>query len=410
MNDKINVGVIGLGGRGISMCKTMMEIPNINIVAVCDPMEGRATKAADIVEQKQGTKPQEIKDHNEFFKLEGLDAVMVFTSWESHIDLAIMAMQKGIPVACEVGGAYSVDDCFKLVKVQEKTGTPCMMLENCCYGRNELMAMNMLKLGVFGEVVHCSGGYHHDLRKEVIEGDETGHYRLRNYRYRNCENYPTHELGPIAKLLGINKNNRMVSLTSVSSKAAGLNCYAAKERGEDDQLATFKFAQGDVVTTTISCSGGQTIVLTLDTTLPRAYSRGFEVRGTKAAFFEDTASIFIDGVHNEYDFKWKEQWGNIEGYRSEYEHPIWQNYVPVGGHDGMDWLVLDAFFDSIKNNTDTPIDVYDMATWMCISTLSEQSIAMGGAAVAIPDFTNGKFLIRNSNVGSKYSLDIATSV
>ncbi len=404
MKNKFNVAVFGLGGRGVSMCKTMMEISDVLITAVCDPMGTRAEDGAVIIEQKQGVKPSVFTNSDDIFNLKDIDAVMVFSAWESHVDLTVAAMEKGIPVACEVGGAYSVDDCFRLVKTYERTGTPCMLLENCCYGRNELMAFNMAQKGVFGELIHCRGGYHHDLRKEVTEGGETGHYRLRNYMYRNCENYPTHELGPIAKLLGINDKNRMISLTSVASKAAGLNCYAEQHRGSDDALSSFNFAQGDVVTTTITCADGQTIVITLDTTLPRAYSRGFEVRGTKAAFFEDTESIFIDGVHNEYDFKWKEQWGNIEGYRKEYEHDIWQNYVPVGGHDGMDWLVLDAFFESLRTETDTPIDVYDMAAWMSISTLSEQSIALGGAPVLIPDFTNGKYLIRKKDKGGKYDL------
>ena len=39
----------------------------------------------------------------------------------------------------------------------EKTGTPCMMMENCCYGRNELMVLNMVRQGIFGDIVHCAG-------------------------------------------------------------------------------------------------------------------------------------------------------------------------------------------------------------------------------------------------------------
>ena len=52
-----------------------------------------------------------------------------------------------------------------------------------------------------------------------------------------------------------------------------------------------------------------------------------------------------------------------------------------------------------------PIDVYDMAAWRCISALSEQSIQKGGAAVAIPDFTNGKWIKREPYVRSKYCLE-----
>jgi len=268
------------------------------------------------------------------------------------------------------------------------------------------MVLNMVRKGIFGEIVHCQGGYRHDLRNEITYGRENRHYRLNNYMHRNCENYPTHELGPIAKILNINRGNRMLTLTSMASKARGLHEYILKNEGPQHDLANYQFAQGDVVTTTILCAHGETIVLTLDTTLPRAYSRGFHVQGTKAMYMEDNNSIFIDGVHNEYDFNWKAQWNNFEQYREKYEHPLWRNYKPGedAGHGGMDTLVLMAFFDSVRRQVQTPIDVYDMASWMSITALSEQSIAMGGHPVAIPDFTNGKWLNREPEPEGPYCL------
>ena len=140
-------------------------------------------------------------------------------------------MKAGKPTAMEVGGAYSVDECFRLVHTQEETGTFFMMMENCCYGRRELMLLDMVNKGLFGEVVHCEGGYRHDLRNEIARGKELGHYRLRNYLNRNCDNYPTHELLPICKILGVNDGNRMVSLVSVASCAKGLRAYS-EETGQ----------------------------------------------------------------------------------------------------------------------------------------------------------------------------------
>ena len=173
-------------------------------------------------------------------------------------------------------------------------------------------------------------------------------------------------------------------------------------------LTNAEWTQGDVVTTVIKCAHGQTIVLTLDTTLPRWYSRGFHIQGTKAMFDEDTRSIFIDGEHNKYDFDWSSQWKNVEEFREKYEHPIWKQYLSegvTGSHGGIDWLVFSAFFDAVKKGTQTPIDVYDMAAWMCITPLSAQSIAMGGAPVAIPDFTNGRWINREPIVEGKYCLE-----
>lgn len=395
MTSKVKIGLIGLGGRGMGLLEIIiMKMKDVEVVAVCDLHEDRREQAADVIEFGRNGRPVTTSNYMEILKMESVDAIVLCTSWSSHIQIVIDAMEKGKYVACEVGGSYSVQECWKLVEAYERTGVPCMMLENCCYGRDELMVLNMVKLGVLGEIVHCSGGYHHDLRSEIAYGKENRHYRLNEYIHRNCENYPTHELGPIAKVLDINKGNRMLSLVSVASKAVGMQAYVTKKRG-DSELADTRFQQGDIVTTVIKCARGETITLTLDTTLPRFYARGFTVRGTKGLFMEDNHSLFLEEEHAQDETKWKSQWGNVEQYREKYEHPIWQRYMQEGvreGHDGMDWLVFQQFFDSVRNGTQTPIDVYDMASWMCISSLSEDSIALGGHPVAIPDFTNGKWI------------------
>ena len=302
------------------------------------------------------------------------------------------------PVGMEVGGAYSVKECWDLVDTYEETQTPFMFLENCCYGRRELMALNMVEQGMFGDIVHCRGGYMHDLREEVSTGEEKRHYRLRNYTHRNCENYPTHELGPIAKILNINHGNRMLTLTSMASRSAGLHEYIKDRMSDNEKLLHTRFAQGDVVNTMIKCAGGETILLTLNTTLPRFYSRDFTVCGTKGMYEEENDTVFLDKKYTaEEEWDFRKFWGNAKEYEEEYDHPIWKKFLNdgvQGGHGGMDWLVFEAFFNSIRNNEPCPIDVYDAAAWMCISALSEESIAMGGQPVAIPDFTNGEWLRR----------------
>ena len=196
-----------------------MKDEGVEIVAVCDLLRDRAEKAADTVEKSGAKRPFTTTDYNELLALEGLDGVYVAVSWEAHIEVAIAAMKAGVYVGLEAGGAYSLDDCYKLVHTYEETGTELMLMENCCYGKRELMALNMTRQGVFGEIMHCNGAYSHDLRKEVTTGLEVGHYRLRNYIHRNSDNYPTHEIGPIAKLLDINNGNRFLSLSSFSSRA-----------------------------------------------------------------------------------------------------------------------------------------------------------------------------------------------
>ena len=394
---KVKVGIIGLGARGLPLVTAcflpMWENGLLEITAVCDYYEDRAEAGAKAVEDKTGVRPFTTTKWMEVVEHPEVEAVLVLTAWESHVEMCIAAMRAGKKVGTEVGGAYNIEDCFRLVRAYEETGIHCMMLENCCYGRRELMALNMARKGLFGTVVHCSGGYMHDLREEIVNGDINRHYRQRNYMRRNCENYPTHELGPIMPVLNINRGNRFVKLNSIASCSKGLHEYAVEHR-PDDPIAKADFAQGDIVTTILTCADGRTATLILDTTLPRIYSRGFTVRGTKGMYCEDGNYVHLDG---ESEFaSVGDKLNNLENYAEEYEHPIWKEYKanPIGGHDGIDWLVYNAFIESVREDITPPIDTYDTATLMCISCLSEQSIAAGGAPVAIPDFTSGKWIER----------------
>lgn len=398
MENKLRIGMVGMGCRGYEVMKTVLGVDGVALTCVCDLYPDRTEKARAKAEKMQGFSPRMTDDWHTMTDKKELDAVLVTCSWEPHIEMAVTFMEAGIPVGVEVGGAYSIEDCFRLVRTFERTGTPVMLLENCCYGRYELMVMNMAEQGLFGEIVHCEGGYRHDLRREIAFGKENRHYRLRNYLARCCENYPTHELGPISQILHINRGNRMLSLVSVASKAKGLHDYIEMTENADRSLLERDFAQGDVVTTIIKCANGETVTLTLDTTLPRAYSRQFTVQGTRGMYSEENNSIYLDADHDEsMHFSWKKQWNNAESYLERYEHPIWREFLadgPRGGHGGMDYLVYRDFVRCVREGLPMPIDAYDTASLMCISALSEQSIAMGGAPVAIPDFTSGRWLFR----------------
>lgn len=405
----IRVGLIGLGQRGSNILKqVLLERDDVVVTAVSDVYQDRMEQAQEMIKDRKNVQAAAYADYRALLQAPDVDAVLVMSSWDTHVKIAVEAMLAQKAVGMEVGGCYDLEECWQLVHTWEETRVPFMFLENCCYGRNELMVLNMVRQGVLGEVIHCAGGYRHDLRNEVATGEENRHYRLKNYLHRNAENYPTHELGPIAKVLKINHGNRMLSLVSVASASRGMEAYIAREENVNSKLKGRRFAQGDIVNTLITCANGETISLVLDTTLPRPYSRDFAVHGTAGMYQEQNNSLFLDGEHNSFDFSWQEKWNNFEQYREQYEHPIWREYLNAGvkgGHDGIDWLVLDAFFQSLKEGTAMPIDVYDAASWMAVTALSEQSILQGGAPVAIPDFTLGKWLSEDKQNKGKYTLD-----
>ena len=405
--EKLRVGVIGIGQRGIDhVIASLCPRQDIIITYLCDLYEDRARWGVHETEYYAGNSPKWTLNYREVIESPEVDVVIVASSWDNHIPAAVYAMECGKPVGIEAGGAYSVDDCWKLVNTYEKTGIHCMMLENCCYDRRELMVMNMVREGLFGKVVHCEGGYQHDLRDEICEGEKRRHYRLRNYKNRNCDTYPTHAIGPLAKTLDINRGNRMVKLTSMASGAWGLNEYAKNHDDIPAELQSYRFCQGDIVRTSIKCAHGETISLILDTTLPHYYSRNYTVRGTKGYMEEARRVIYYDGMTPDEDGKVRPR--DYKTFYEECDHSIWKYFQEngvKGGHGGIDWLIFDAFFTALRDNDLPPIDTYDTAAWMAITPLSEMSIVNGSMPVDFPDFTRGMWTHRTDKNTGFYSLD-----
>lgn len=396
----IKFAVCGSGRRGASIAQSVLtSLKDVEICAVSDPYIDKATALADKINEKCGYRPNVYQGHFELFENESPDAVFVATSWESHIPVSLYAMERGVPVALEVGAVYTEDECWQLVDTYEKTKTPFMLMENCCYGKEELLATAMARAGKFGEIVYCHGAYMHDLRKQIAYGEIERHYRNEEYSKRNRDNYPTHDLGPIAKLLNINRGNRMISLSSRASKARGLNEYI-KDKEELKYLSDRIFAQGDIVETIITCENGELISLRLDTTLPTYYSREFTVRGTKGIYEQKLNMALFDGEEMDEGGRvsyMKQEIDNATKYYDEYLPDIWKNITQEmieAGHGGMDIFEFEAFCDCLRNGKEMPVDVYDAVAWMSVSYLTEKSIANDGQKIEIPDFTKGKYKTR----------------
>jgi len=413
MGRTVKLGYLGLSGRGRSVLGLLLKMPDVEITAICDLYEDRLQLGMDLCKENGNTYVTGYLDHKELLKRDDIEGVVIATNWPTHIRLAIDVMRAGKRPAFEVGGANSLEDCWQLVHASEETGIPCMMLENCCYGKTELALLNMVKQNMFGELINMHGAYGHDLRHEITHGKRNRHYRFPAFRRRNAELYPTHELGPIANMLNINRGNRFVSLVSMASKGRGLAEYAKANFPADSLEANITWNEGDVVTTLIKCANGETITLVHDNSLPRKYSRELRVQGTRGMYNEMGDLIYLEESpylpEGEDPYKDEMKWDSFtKDYLEKYNHPLWkwyENRGVEGGHGGMDYLVLRAYVESVQEQIDPPIDVYDCAAWMCITALSEESIALGSAPVAIPDFTGGRWMDRDPETKGKYALD-----
>lgn len=174
----VKVGIIGTGTRGTDHVGTLLDIEGVEISALCDLTESKAANAANMCE-KAGKKRPTIycKDkftYKEMLDREKLDAVIIATYWDSHAAIALHAMKNGIYPGVEVPAALTVDDNWKLVETSEKTGVPCMMLENWSFRQDNLALLNMKRLGMFGEIVHCHCAHSHECMDYWFFDFETG--------------------------------------------------------------------------------------------------------------------------------------------------------------------------------------------------------------------------------------------
>lgn len=416
--EKIKFGFIGVGARGTGQLKVMLQRKDIIVTAVCDIDEKRLTEAADIVAQAGMSKPKMYgKDNYAYRELladKDVDAVIISTPWEWHTIMAIDAMKAKKAVGVEVAGAFNLQECWELVETYEATQTPFFILENVCYRRDVMAVLNMVRQNLFGEIIHLEGGYQHDLREVKFNngkqlygggvefGDKAyseAKWRTTNSVYRNGDLYPTHGLGPVANYINNNRGNRFLYLTSMASKSRGLHNYIVNspEGGANHPNAKVEFALGDVVTTQIKCFNGETILLTHDTNLPRPYSLGFRVQGTKGLWMDLNKSLYIEGTSPK-----AHSWESDAEYMKKYDHPLWVKYETnskEAGHGGMDFFVLHAFVEALKRNEPMPLDVYDCVSWAAVTCLTEESIAQGSKPVYFPDFTRGKWMNRKPIFG-----------
>ncbi len=407
----LNIGFIGLGLRGEEHLKNALQRSDVKVKAICDLSNDRLKLAQEMI--KEAGEPVALEfgkddyDYRNLLDLEEIDAVIIATPWVWHTPMSVDAMKAGKYTGVEVSAAMTMEECWDLVNTHEATGSHLMILENVNYRRDVMAVLNMVRQDVFGELMHFRCGYQHDLREvkfndgvhaygHGVEFGEKGYseakWRTQHSLKKNGDLYPTHGVGPVATYANVNRGNRFVSLTSHATKSRGLHNHIVAGGGEDHPNAKLKWKLGDIVTTTIDTANGETIIVTHDTNLPRPYSLGFRVQGTKGIWEADGSRIYIEG-----EAERAHRWDDADAWLEKYDHPVWKKFASDAegaGHGGMDFFLMNAFVESAKQNIAPPMDAYDAAAWSSITPLSEASIAEGGQVQQFPDFTRGRWIKR----------------
>lgn len=385
------LAMIGTGGRGTSLLENLLAA-DAQVVALCDVVPEKAEHAASLVVAAGQKKPElYTRDQHAYLSLlerNDVDFVLVATPWIWHAEMAIAAMKHGKDVAVEVPAVRTLDECWAIVRTSEETRKHCVMLENCCYGYNETLVLRMAHAGMFGDLLYGEGAYLHDLREELFSGQGEGLWRRTEHTLRNGNLYPTHGLGPVANYMGIQRGDRFGHIVSMSSPQRGLDAYRKEHLKADDPRQNEKYITGDMNTSLIQTARGLTITVKHTVSTPRPYDRVNMVAGTKGVFEDYPARIYFDGLNKD------EEWATLDAYK-QYQHPLWKSEgeiaKKIGGHGGMDYIMLYRLLACVRQGLPPDIDVYDAAAWSAVTELSVRSVAHGSAPMDFPDFTGGRW-------------------
>lgn len=386
----VRIGMVGVGGMGTVHLENLLAIEGVEIRAICDIVPEKVTAAQEKVMKAGQPRPTGYSrgelDFQRMIDSEELDLVYSATPWEWHVPACLYAMENGKHAITEVPAAYTVEDCWKLVETAERQQKHCIMMENCCYDRLEMLMLHLTRLGMLGELLHAECGYLHDLRELEFSKEGEGLWRRFHAMERNGNLYPTHGLGPIAQCLGINRGNQFGFLVSVSSKSRGMELYASEHFPAGDPRRAERFVLGDVNVSLIRTVNGESIYLTHNVHSPRPYSRDLMLQGTRGLVEGWPSRVHIEGTSKAHT------WDDASKWYETHEHPFWKSEQvkqASRGHGGMDFLEDYRLISCLRAGEPTDMDVYDAAAWSVMGPLSERSVASGGRPQDVPDFTRG---------------------
>ncbi|MDE3150193.1 MAG: Gfo/Idh/MocA family oxidoreductase [Acidobacteriota bacterium] len=385
------IAIIGVGGRGTALLRNLLAA-DAQVAAVCDIVPEKAEHAASMVVAAGQKKPalytKGPRHYETLVTGNDLDLVLVATPWSWHAPMALAAMQNGKDVAIEVPGVTTLDDCWRIVNTSEATRKHCMILENCCYGYNETLILRMVHAGQFGELLYGEGAYIHDLRGILFSNAGEGLWRRTEHTLRDGNLYPTHGLGPVANYMGIQRGDRFGYLVSMSSPQRGLDLYRKEHLQPGDPRWAERYITGDMNTSLIKTAKVLTITVKNAVSTPHPYDRINLIAGTKGLFQDYPPRIYFDGMNK------NETFGSIDDWK-QYQHPLWLRMGEIaqklGGHGGMDYIMLYRLLHCVREGLPPDIDVYDAAAWSAVGPLSVDSVSRGSAPVQFPDFTRGKW-------------------
>lgn len=159
-NDKINVGMIGVGGRGSSLLNWVKKKDNAQIVAVCDVYVRRRKEAAKDAGLDPENEKDCIADYKDLLARKDIDAVVVATPDHWHARIAIDAMNAGKDVYLEKPMTKTVPEAKQVHETVVKTGRVLQVGSQTTSSHQWWLAKKAIQDGMIGKLIMSQGSYH----------------------------------------------------------------------------------------------------------------------------------------------------------------------------------------------------------------------------------------------------------
>jgi predicted dehydrogenase len=377
--NEIRIGVAGLGSRGLYMLLLLQCIKGFRVVALCDSVPALHGRARESLRHDDGVRLY--TDYEKFLADPGMDAVMLAVRCQEQGAMAVMALEAGKHVNSEVPAAHSIEDCWRIVAAQERSGKVYQLAEQIRYAGFVEAWQKLVAEGALGKITYAEGQYLHYIPERMLRDPKTGTYlpvaewkshpdAMRGWLATMPPiHYVVHDLSPILKVI----DDRVVDVTGMSTDPP--SAAHPELPAPDMQAALMKTAKGAVLRMVASFSQPH----------PHKETHWQQVIGTQGSVEwkrsgHDKPKLWLKnaGSPDKTDMDWT------------MERPNDPPEARETGHGGLDYHVHAAFRDAVLGVRPLEFDVYKAMDVAAPSILAADSIAQGSKPLPVPDFRPGK--------------------
>jgi predicted dehydrogenase len=155
-NDRVQLGIVGLGGRGADHMNYYSKLAtDARIAAVCDVNQTARERAVALVQKLGGPAPKEYADMRAMFESREVDAVSVATPNHWHALSTIWACQAGKDVYVEKPATHNIYESRKVVEAARKYKRMVQVGSQSRSITHKMRAIQLLNEGIIGQIYHA---------------------------------------------------------------------------------------------------------------------------------------------------------------------------------------------------------------------------------------------------------------